>query len=522
MNLYIRTNADNKVGIGHLSRSLRLANYFLKRGFRTEIFVDKKNKNLQNFFKNKSKSKFKISYLYEGSSKFKSQKKDSKIFLDKIKKNSILIVDDYRFDYTWQKKMKKFVSKLIVIEDQNLKHHYADYIINSNPTYINKENYVNKNKFSYSKILLGPKYAILNTKIKKKFNTTKKNITFYYGGSGDLEDFSKIIQNLHLKIKKYNFLINVIVGPLSKNIDKIYALKKKIKHYKIYTNINDINEILRKTDLLICSSGMITVESALYNIPSICFQLTENQKIDNKYLESIGLYFNLEGSLIKKTEKITSLIMLIFLNLKYFRKTFLPQFQVDKHGIKRIFNSTILNKYENVKKKKLKDNTEREFQIINDLAVNEYLKARNLVINRENSRNKNKINNLDHYLWWMKEKKNITTLIKDNKKMMFIRNDLTKYQNCNICFNGFVIAHEKLNGLDVIWALKKNLDFLKKKYKKLKIFSVVKKNNNFANLHTKFINFHLYKHNSAAINKLLLSKFGNLNKLNVYVHNNFY
>jgi len=122
----------------------------------------------------------------------------------------------------------------------------------------------------------------------------------------------------------------------------------------------------------------------------------------------------------------------------------------------------------------------------------------------------------------MKEKKNITTLIKDNKKMMFIRNDLTKYQNCNICFNGFVIAHEKLNGLDVIWALKKNLDFLKKKYKKLKIFSVVKKNNNFANLHTKFINFHLYKHNSAAINKLLLSKFGNLNKLNVYVHNNFY
>ena len=85
-----------------------------------------------------------------------------------------MILDDYRFGYVWQKKIKQYTSKLILIEDQNIKDSFADILINSNPKFLDEKNYVNRNKFSNAVFLLGPKYAIVNKIKKKNFYQTKK------------------------------------------------------------------------------------------------------------------------------------------------------------------------------------------------------------------------------------------------------------------------------------------------------------------------------------------------------------
>ena len=69
MKVYFRTDFNNKVGIGHLSRTYNL--YLeLKKIFTCKVIIDKKQKNLP-FFKNSED----LIYLYD-KDKFKNEKED--------------------------------------------------------------------------------------------------------------------------------------------------------------------------------------------------------------------------------------------------------------------------------------------------------------------------------------------------------------------------------------------------------------------------------------------------------------
>ncbi len=511
MNFYIRTNANKKIGLGHLSRSLKLAEHCSNNGHNVEIILDRKEELLKNFFR----KKIKFTFLYKNK-KYLNEALDIELLKKHIKKNSIMILDDYRFGYVWQKKIKQYTSKLILIEDQNIKDSFADILINSNPKFLDEKNYVNRNKFSNAVFLLGPKYAIVNKIKKKKFLSNKKNITFYLGGSGDLAHIHRIINNLKEVINKKNFVLNIIVGPLSKNIDKIISLKKNIKNLIIHKDKTNLTDILRSTDILIASSGMILAEAAIYKIPSICFQLSPNQIIEDKYLEQIGYYINLDKKFLSDHNNLKKLIYKILSISLRFNKIFPSKFNIDTNGVSRIFKAINSNNLSD--NNSLSDLKKREFKVVNDTSINSYLTARNLLMNRINSSNKKKINKIEHYLWWLQSKKNITTVTQNKKNLMFIRNDILKLKNVYYCLNGFVVANKAINGLDVIWGLKKNLDYLNQKYRNLILLSVVKKTNKFANMHTKFLNYYLYDNRSKQINKILKARFKNLEKLNVYVN----
>ena len=261
---------------------------------------------------------------------------------------------------------------------------------------------------------------------------------------------------------------------------------------------------------------MILAEAAIYKIPSICFQLSPNQIIEDKYLEQIGYYINLDKKFLSDHNNLKKLIYKILSISLRFNKIFPSKFNIDTNGVSRIFKAINSNNLSD--NNSLSDLKKREFKVVNDTSINSYLTARNLLMNRINSSNKKKINKIEHYLWWLQSKKNITTVTQNKKNLMFIRNDILKLKNVYYCLNGFVVANKAINGLDVIWGLKKNLDYLNQKYRNLILLSVVKKTNKFANMHTKFLNYYLYDNRSKQINKILKARFKNLEKLNVYVN----
>ena len=516
MRLFIRTNFNKKIGFGHFSRCIRLASYFASRGIKSKIYLDKKN-HLDNFFS--EKKNFEIKNLYSNNDSFQNQSTDAILFMKNINKNSIVLVDDYRLDYSWEKLVSKKAYKILSIEDQNKAIHYSDYIVNSNPKYIEHNNYIKKNKKVCS-YLLGPKFSIINNqKLIRKKESTKKDLTFYFGGAGNLIFYYKILNYIILNKKIPSRVnINIIVGPLCKNKELIYLLNKKNNHIKVYDNTNNLNEVLSKTDLLISSSGMISNEANYFNIPGIYFQVAKNQKIENKYLEKIGMYFNLQLTDLKKFKKVSELICLMLDNLQILKKTYRSEIKIDGFASKRIFNHLF-------KKKKITENVtklnktldKKKLVRLDNLAINKYLEARNLYINRINSFKQNKINTLDHYIWWIKSKKFINALFMNNDYQLFIKNEFTKYKGQTFCNNGFVLVNQNISGLDVIWALNKNIKEIKKKNKKIRFMSIVKKNNKFANLHTKYLGLKLYQKDDALIKKYLVNKKINLSKFNIYI-----
>ena len=130
--------------------------------------------------------------------------------------------------------------------------------------------------------LLGPKYSVLDCK--KKITKNKKfKIGFYFGGSGDFKIVTNIIKELFLlKYLNQDFHELVIIkGLYSSGLDELTKLSKKYKIIKILKPQSNIDNISGSLDLLISSAGNIVYESSFYNIPTLLFEVSNNQS--NKY-----------------------------------------------------------------------------------------------------------------------------------------------------------------------------------------------------------------------------------------------
>ena len=242
MRVFFRVDSSSEIGSGHLIRSLFLAKSLKEKGLDcTFISRDlngnfnnlisdmgfkliplKKPKIIENINPVKSKSN------YESWIKI-SFSEDAKEVINILQKKEIdlLIVDHYALDIKWEKILKKYVKKILVIDDLVNRNHFCDILID--PTYdrkpIDYQSLTNKNCIVFS----GSDYAIINSKfsdqreksIKRLFNKNKIKILVSLGGIDKYELSHKIIKILS---KENFFLITVLINPISKNYISVKEL----------------------------------------------------------------------------------------------------------------------------------------------------------------------------------------------------------------------------------------------------------------------------------------------------------
>ena len=117
MNIGFIVDASNRIGFGHWSRCLNLSkilqnkkNYFISRNYPSSY---KKFKSI-NLIKMK-KGKFNIEEIKNKIHKFNI---------------TALIIDNYKFNYELQKKIKNYVLILVVIDDYFNKKYFSDILLN--------------------------------------------------------------------------------------------------------------------------------------------------------------------------------------------------------------------------------------------------------------------------------------------------------------------------------------------------------------------------------------------------------
>ena len=300
MNIYFRTNCDDKIGLGHLSRTIKIANYFKKKGFSCIFCIDRLE-NLRNF-----KLKF-PTFEIENNYKLTNETVDARKFIKKINTSKgYVFLDDYRLGDAWKKIVKRTGLKLIYLSDEIKREKIADFVINYKiNAYEIKKNIRYNDKTKY---LLGTKYALVeNQKTNSNTRFKKFNIILYLGGSGDFKILKNLAEAIDVffnekKIKKT--LIKIIVGPLLKNSDNLNSIAKKNKNIELIKNEQNLINIYKKSQLFIGSSGTSIYETNYANIPTILFKYVKNQddKIEN--LEKLGHFINFEKNEIKKFKKL--------------------------------------------------------------------------------------------------------------------------------------------------------------------------------------------------------------------------
>lgn len=287
-------NINKKIGGGHFWRCFHFSKIFTKKScslfFITNILNDDYKKILSN----------------EEIKLIQTRKLNNYQNIKRIiqkKKIEILIIDDYDFNSIIKKKLKKILKKLIVIDDFVKKKHFCDIYINN--SLLDIESLKNIKKLNPNcKLLLGPKYCVLNPKIQKlkiSNNNKVKKIFIFFGTSDNSGLTLKILNYL----KKFNQLkLDIVVGNMNKNKHKIKKYCKNISNINIYnspTN-NKLIDIMSKNDLAIGAGGVNLYERLFLGLPSIVINNARNQLVSSKNLakKKIIEYLGIDTNLTKK------------------------------------------------------------------------------------------------------------------------------------------------------------------------------------------------------------------------------
>lgn len=455
----IRTNFNSSVGIGHLIRMKKLAESLNKHQI---IFL---LDNINNF--SKKIIKFKQYSIYKKNEKFESQLEDAKRTnqLLKIHRIEKIIVDDYRLNLIWEKKIPKNIN-ILVFDDNNKSKHLCDVIVDSKwdreNTYKRYANLVTKKTIK----LLGPKYAILNYKNSFKKKTKKFNLLFYIGGGGNFNYYLKFLTGISNTFKKNKkFRINVVVGPLSKNHHRLKILVKKNRNFQIIKNCLDLSNILKQTDLFIGTSSSIIYQLNYLKVPSIVFSDQKNQENNFKSLNDLGVPLIVKKEdLSKNINKICRLVELIYNKNKKLKKMIKPRILIDSLGAERIKKVFIDRKNFKNSEGYLTSYKKLDNGIfpVEDNFVNYYLDSRNLAINRKKSINKKLISNLDHYLWWFSEDIKKYFLIRKKKIRIFFNHQVIKIKSKKFYYGGWFVTSNTYQMLDIIKVIKWQIKNLSK------------------------------------------------------------
>lgn len=288
-NFFFRINFDEKIGFGHLARSLKIADKLNH----TSYFIVDRNRNY-NFI---NKINYNFNYLYNSKFTFNEIEDARKVYkIIKEKNNPILFIDDYRIGNKWLNFFKKKNIKLVVMDDLldrkfncNI---YINYKLDSSAEHERKiDHLINKN----AKKILGPKFSIIDKNLKKK-NSKELNIMFNFGNSFDYKEISDQIKKLYINKNKIDKKINFIlpIGYGAKNYKKLLNFSRGKKQFKIILKKFGIVNYLNKTDLFFGSASNAIYEMSFLKTPSVFFICNKNQKYNIFDLEKFGHYFLLD------------------------------------------------------------------------------------------------------------------------------------------------------------------------------------------------------------------------------------
>ncbi len=309
MKISILTEANEKIGLGHLIRCSAIYEGFLNISSNVELIVQS-NKSIKLFNKIKYTKKNWLS-------------KDFKIITD------IILVDSYSLTKDIWNNLEKQIKLFVYIDDGNIPIYSKNavllkFAIEAKPNGINKQ-------------LFGIKYFPIRQNIKNRSEIKSNNIIVMFGGT-DIRELSTKFIPIYEKYSKFTF--NIVTA--NKSIFKKIEQKNNIIPI-LNPNWDYLAELISSSYLAISSGGTILYELSYLAIPTIAIKVIDNQeKGINEFVKKgfICQYLNYDDkNLVKHVE---NLLNNYINNYEFYKeKAKLGKLLIDGHGADRISRDII-------------------------------------------------------------------------------------------------------------------------------------------------------------------------------------
>jgi UDP-2,4-diacetamido-2,4,6-trideoxy-beta-L-altropyranose hydrolase len=222
-------------------------------------------------------------------------------FIENPMNCDLIIIDNYKIDNEFEKKLRNFTKKIMVIDDLFNRKHDCDILLDQNfgVKKIFYKNLVNKD----CKILLGTKYAILRPEFleyrrkifhKRKLTKNINNLLINFGGS-DVKNYS--LKALKMAEKSsFKGEINVVLGFSSPNLESIKKFSKISKNKINILQQANMAQMIFEADIAIAAGGSSTWERCCLGLPTYMIKIADNQ---SRIFEELGQKISFKNFLVE-------------------------------------------------------------------------------------------------------------------------------------------------------------------------------------------------------------------------------
>lgn len=347
MKILFRTDSSIKIGSGHVSRCLSLASALKTEGHQC-IFACRDLRG--NSIKKIRQFGFEVMKIKNSKYENKSinmtvsenYEIDVKCIIRRLKKNFFdwVIIDHYSLNINWEKKIRPYVKKIMVIDDFVNRKHSCDLLLNQSYG-VTKEKYKNLLP-KRCKLLLGSKYALINHSFLKARSTLKlrgqpiKRALIYFGSGIHTIKYIKIVIKIFSENFFSNFFLDIVVDKNIKKSSVIIKTLKKKKNIKVHYNLPDLSDLMSKADFSIGTAGSTTWERCCLGLPTILIYSASNQKLNAKAMKKTNAAIVLRPNKYLE-KKIKESCLLLCRNRKVYLKISKKAFSIcDGNGIDRV------------------------------------------------------------------------------------------------------------------------------------------------------------------------------------------
>lgn len=267
----IRTDANKKIGMGHVMRCMTVAKKLRKLGELVIFFIS--DDYASDVIRNNGFECCVLSYEY------KDKEAELLTFIDmlKNKKIKILLIDSYEVSEKYMSELNKEV-KIAYIDDMNMFRYPADLIINY--TYNAEKSLYKRWNYNYkTKFLLGSKYIPLRTEFEDVPVDNIQKVKRMLITTGGADEYDMLLDILHrlLRPRWEQFEKILIAGKFYEHIEDLRQIELQDQSVRVYYNISNMAEIMKQCQIAISAGGTTIAELCACGIPTIGFALADNQ-----------------------------------------------------------------------------------------------------------------------------------------------------------------------------------------------------------------------------------------------------
>lgn len=270
--IFIRADANEKIGTGHVMRCMAIADTLKHCGQQVCFLIaddagsrllrdrDQEYLILHTDYASMEDELPRLRQVFEG------------------KKPDFFLVDSYSATPEYLREIRKYVP-VGILDDGILKGCPVDVLINYN-IFASPSLYGTEEE-TRTQYLLGPEYVPLRrefTGVDYTVRERAERVLITTGGSDKYDLGAKLIRRALAERNTADLQYTVVSGAYNIHLEELRELARRHENVRVCSNVGDMWRLMRDSDLAVSAGGSTMYELSAVGVPVICFSFVDNQE----------------------------------------------------------------------------------------------------------------------------------------------------------------------------------------------------------------------------------------------------